>query len=234
MEILGKKIVGLKFADGFHYKWGDEEVAIVDEYRREIQWLKHIAHFPQEVIDYIRNSMPSADGVWTFEVRRNRVSVTQGYIGIYVNGRNMGMSFEDKIELVNGEWESVIPDNELGEFVYASLWHPHDNAYHFSDRFKDIFKPGWRKQGEEGKIRFVELCEERVAEGQYFCDEQRLAYDMPWSVYRVQGDFYAPYYRIYINNVLMKVCEHEKGCYEFLKTLTFEQAHIANMKNGGK
>ncbi len=58
----------------------------------------------------------------------------------------MDMVFEDKIEMnENGEYISVISDEELGQFVYACLWNSMDKFYHCSDRFKDIFKPNWRK-----------------------------------------------------------------------------------------
>lgn len=48
-----------------------------------------------------------------------------------------------------GNWVSTTPDDELGKFVYACLWHPLDHIYHLSDKFKDLFKPGWRKEIKE-------------------------------------------------------------------------------------
>ena len=44
----------------------------------------------------------------------------------------------------NGNYVSTTPDSELGKFVYACLWHPLDETYHYSDRFKRLFKPNWK------------------------------------------------------------------------------------------
>ena len=145
-EIQGKEIKGYSFADGVHWYWGDKEVAVINEKRREIEWCDRTFKFPEEVVEDIRNRMPMADGVWIIEARRTRSSVTQGSIHIFVNSKDTGMTFEDNQELVDGEWKSTTPDDELGKFVYASFWHNLDHLYHYSDRFKDIFNPGWRKE----------------------------------------------------------------------------------------
>ena len=59
----------------------------------------------------------------------------------------MDMHFEDKIEINDeGNWVSTTPDDELGKFIYACLWHPLDYVYHYSDRFKSLFKPDWRNE----------------------------------------------------------------------------------------
>jgi hypothetical protein len=145
-EIQGKEIKGYSYADGTHWYWGDKEVAVINEKRREIEWCDRTFNFPQEVIDDIRNRIPIADGVWIIEARRTSQSTTQGTVSIFVNGKDMDMHFNDNKELVDGEWKSRTPNDELGKFVYACLWHKLDYLYHFSDRFKDIFKPGWRKE----------------------------------------------------------------------------------------
>lgn len=148
--IQGKEIKGYSYADGVHWYWGDKEVAVINELRREIEWCDRTFNFPQEVVDDIRNRIPVADGVWIIEARRTRSSVTQGNISIFVNNKDMGVNFEDKIEInEEGNWVSTTPDNELGKFVYACLWHPLDHIYHLSDKFKDLFKPGWRKETKE-------------------------------------------------------------------------------------
>lgn len=144
--IQGKEIKGFSYADGVHWYWGDKEVAVINEKRREIEWCDRTFNFPQEVIDDIRNRIPVADGVWIIEARRNSQSVTQGTVSIFVNGKDMNMVFNDEKELVDGEWKSMTPDDKLGKFVYACLWHPLDSIYRYSDRFKDIFKSGWRKE----------------------------------------------------------------------------------------
>lgn len=146
-QIQGKEIKGYSYADGVHWYWGDKEVAVINELRREIEWCDRTFKFPQEVVDDIRSRIPVADGVWIIEARRTRSSATQGNISIFVNNKDMDMHFEDKMELDdNGNWVSTTPDEELGKFVYACLWHKYDNMMHYSDRFKSLFKPDWRNE----------------------------------------------------------------------------------------
>ena len=97
--IQGKEIKGYSYADGIHWYWGDKEVAVINEQRREIEWCDRTFKFPQEVVDDIRNRIPVADGVWIIEARRTRSSATQGNISIFVNNKDMDMHFEDKMEL---------------------------------------------------------------------------------------------------------------------------------------
>lgn len=144
--VQGKEIKGFRHADGVHWYWGDKKVAVINEERREIEWCDRTFKFPEEVVNDIRSRIPIPNGRWVIEARRIRRSVTQGSISIFINNEFTGMVFEDKIEMnENGEYVSVIPDEELGKFVYACLWHPMDKSYHYSDRFKDIFKPDWRE-----------------------------------------------------------------------------------------
>ena len=63
----------------------------------------------------------------------------------------------------------------------------------------------------------------------YFCKGQRLAFDYPWEIYIVNGDLFVPYYRVYINNKFMSIYSTAEQCYEFLKGLTKEQAHVAGI-----
>ena len=145
--IQGKEIKGYSYADGVHWYWGDKEVAVINELRREIEWCDRTFNFPQEVVDDIRNRIPEPVGMWIIEASRTRSSVTQGNISIFVNNKDMDMHFEDKMELDdNGNWVSTTPDDELGKFVYACLWHKYDNMMHYSDRFKSLFKPDWRNE----------------------------------------------------------------------------------------
>jgi len=150
MEVKGKEIKGYSFADGTHWYWGDKEVAVINEHRREIEWCDRTFKYPEEVIEAIRNKMPVVDGVWIIEARRTRSSATQGNIHIFVNNRDMDMHFEDKMELVNGEYVSTTPDDELGKFVYACFWHKLDYMLHYSHRFRKLFKPNWKDE-EEGR-----------------------------------------------------------------------------------
>lgn len=48
--------------------------------------------------------------MYKIEVTRNRVSVTQGFAKVTING-NESDWYGDKIELVDGKWQSVIPDS---------------------------------------------------------------------------------------------------------------------------
>lgn len=144
-KINGKEIKGFQCADGVHWYWGDKEVAVINELRREIEWCDRTFNFPTEVVNAIRDKIPTPDGQWIIEARRTSLSATQGNISIFVNNKDMDMHFEDKMELnENGNYVSTTPDSELGKFVYACLWHPLDEIYHYSDRFKRLFKPNWK------------------------------------------------------------------------------------------
>lgn len=148
--IQGKEIRGYRYSDGTHWYWGDEEVAVINEQKREIEWCGRTFMFPKEVVDEIRNKVPVATGTWIIEARRTRDSATQGNVSIFVNNKDMGMHFKDKIEMDDdGNYVSATPDDKLGEFVYACLWHKYDEIYHYSDRFKSLFKPNWDKELKE-------------------------------------------------------------------------------------
>ena len=56
--IQGKEIKGYSYADGVNWYWGDKEVAVINELRREIEWCDRTFNFPQEVVDDIRNRIP--------------------------------------------------------------------------------------------------------------------------------------------------------------------------------
>ena len=67
----------------------------------------------------------------------------------------------------------------------------------------------------------------KVDSDQYFCKGQRVSFDLPWSIYRVNHDFYMPYYRIYIGGHLMAMRFSETTCYEYLRNVSREEAHFA-------
>lgn len=146
-KIKGKEIKGYSYADGVHWYWGDKEVAVINEIRREIEWCDRTFNYPNEVINAIRSKVPSPVGQWLIEARRTKLSATQGTISIFVNNKDMDMHFEDKMQHdKNGNYVSTTPDDELGSFVYACLWHKFDKIYHYSDRFKSLFKPNWKNE----------------------------------------------------------------------------------------
>lgn len=83
---------------------------------------------------------------FTFTVKRNRQSVTQGTATVFLNDIEV-ITFGDTIELVNkddqyygeiiGGWASVIPDKD---FVKGLLFHPFDNFYQFSNKVKVVLE----------------------------------------------------------------------------------------------
>lgn len=52
-----------------------------------------------------------------FEVKRHRLSVTQGEVEVLVNGKTVAQ-YGDKIELQDGEWKSVHDD---AVFIEATM-----------------------------------------------------------------------------------------------------------------
>ena len=90
------------------------------------------------------NQYPSAEITLRIEVRRVRMSVTQGEAAVYINGSKI-ISFGDKIEMIApgekyygpliGDWASKKPD---ADFIRGLLFHPLDDLYHYSDTVKNI------------------------------------------------------------------------------------------------
>ena len=90
------------------------------------------------------------------EVRRRRMSATQGEAAVYINNERI-LSFNDDMYLKNndgsftngfntiteakhygdvvGGWGSIKPDSA---FILGLLYHPYDKVYHYSDRVKDV------------------------------------------------------------------------------------------------
>ena len=76
------------------------------------------------------------------EVKRRRMSVTQGAADVYINGQEVA-SFKDDIRMIPegeryfgekiGDWASVSPDTQ---FVISALYHPYDGIYHYSAAMK--------------------------------------------------------------------------------------------------
>lgn len=85
------------------------------------------------------------------EVRRNRMSVTQGSATIVINGKDI-ITFGDDMYLKNSDgtftngfktvegaqhygevisgWGSIKPDSA---FIFSLFYHPYDNIYHYSE-----------------------------------------------------------------------------------------------------
>ena len=137
-------IIGYRFADGVHWNVDGKEVAIIDESTNEIEWCVRKNYLSNEVIDIIKSKRNRPAASFTFDVKRISHSATQGSIRIELNGKEM-ITFGDHIELIDGKWQSTIPDEELGRYVYGLLYHPYDDIYHYSDKVKDYLKPDWNK-----------------------------------------------------------------------------------------
>ena len=90
------------------------------------------------------NQYPSAEVTLRIEVCRNRWSVTQGSVTVYVNGIE-AITFGDEIEIIRpgekyygpliGDWASKKPD---AGFIRGLLFHPLDELYHYSDGVRKI------------------------------------------------------------------------------------------------
>lgn len=82
------------------------------------------------------------------EVKRRRMSVTQGEADVYVNGQKV-ITFGDEIEMIKegercygdniGGWGSKKPDSA---FIAGYLWHPHDELYNFREKLERILVDG--------------------------------------------------------------------------------------------
>lgn len=80
------------------------------------------------------------------EVKRRRMSVTQGVADVYVNGERV-IIFGDDIKLIPeggmfygemiGNWASTTPD---ADFIRGLLWHKYDDIYHYRQRLDPIFE----------------------------------------------------------------------------------------------
>jgi len=137
-EIQGKEMKGYSYADGVHWHWGDQEVAVIDQVTSEIEWCVRKCSLPDEVVQAVRDRRQKAAGKWTIEVKRVSQSATQGTLLVQINGETVMMFGDDKILGENG-WESKIPDEELGRLVYSTFWHPMDQIYHYSDKARKLF-----------------------------------------------------------------------------------------------
>lgn len=73
---------------------------------------------------------------YTFTVKRNRFSTTQGSATVYLNGEEM-ITFDDKIELIDGKWQSVKSD---ADFIKGLLFHPYDDLYQISKKVKEVLE----------------------------------------------------------------------------------------------
>lgn len=142
-----QKLIGLSRSDGTHWFYREKEVAVIQPDTGDIEWCVRTFTLPEDVVKAVRSKRPKAYGRWVIEARRVDQSATQGFIKIFVNGEDTGIGFGDRKELnKDGEWESTIRDEDLGNLVYACLWHKYDAIYHYSDYFKKLFSSAWSQE----------------------------------------------------------------------------------------
>lgn len=94
-----------------------------------------------------------------FEVRRVRMSVTQGEAQVYCNGQYI-TNFADDLELIKlgekyfgelvGGWASTIPD---AKFIHATLFHKYDDLYHVSTGVQAIIDAAIMQEAETARRR---------------------------------------------------------------------------------
>lgn len=95
-----------------------------------------------------------------FEVRRVRMSVTQGEALVYCNGQYI-INFADEPELIKpgekyfgeliGGWASTTPD---AKFIYATLFHKYDAFYHTSGGVQKIINAAMEQEVEAAQRGF--------------------------------------------------------------------------------
>lgn len=153
--MANKKIAlkGYTFADGVHWHWNEKEIAIINERTSEVEWLVRKSSLPEAVIEAVYEKRPKASGKWLIETKRVRQSATQGEIHVTIDGKTIAV-FGDDIKLdKNGNYESVISDQNLGRFACSAFWHKYDHVYRISDKAKRIFNPEWNKSDESLPIK---------------------------------------------------------------------------------
>lgn len=94
-----------------------------------------------------------------FEVRRNRISVTQGFVDVFCNGEKVA-DFGDDIQLIEdgetyygsliGNWASKTPDIN---YVRSTLFHPHDDIYHVSEGVRKLIDAAAENEQANAKRR---------------------------------------------------------------------------------
>lgn len=145
MKIIEEKeLKGYQYADGVHWHWGEEEIAIINNHH-EIEWCVRCSHLPDSVVKRIRELKPIPNGRWVIEIFKESPSVFQGYYSLCINGKQATSFAAKKILGEDGEYHFDIPDEDLGRLVNSFFYHKYDNVYHYSDQVKDIFYPKWRE-----------------------------------------------------------------------------------------
>lgn len=94
-----------------------------------------------------------------FEVRRIRMSVTQGEAQVYCNGEYI-TNFADEPKLIKpgekyfgelcGGYASTTPD---AKFIHATLFHKYDDIYHISEGVQNIIDRAMEAEIETAKRR---------------------------------------------------------------------------------
>ena len=150
MKVAEKDLKGYAYADGTHWHWGEKEVAIINDYTAEIEWCCRKSSLPDDVIKAIYDRKPKPSGKWVIEADRINMGATQGEILVRINGQTVAC-FGDEKHLKDGEWTSSYPDEKLGELIINTLWHKHDDLYHFSDKVKAVLMLGTEHDGKSAK-----------------------------------------------------------------------------------
>ena len=143
-KVLGKDLTGYQYANGVHWFWGTQEIAVIDNVTSDIEWYVPLYKLPAAVITEIRELKPKVSGKWLIETKRIKISTTQEEIAIFINGKEV-IRFGSEVKIGDdGEYHSIYSDEELGKLVYSLFWNKHDDICHYSDKAKDVFYPKWR------------------------------------------------------------------------------------------
>ncbi len=143
--IKDKEIKGYKFADGVHWYWGNEEVAVIND-NNEIEWYKRPHNYPEELVEAIRERKEYPAAHFDIDIRKISRSTTQGYYQIDINGKKAITFDAYKMLGKDGDYHFDLSDEELGKLLITFFWHKYDHVYHYSDKAKDIFYPDWNKE----------------------------------------------------------------------------------------
>ncbi len=129
-EYEGKEIKGYSYADGVHWYWEDQEIAVINDETGDIEWSIRKYDIPYPVIDAIRERRPKPAASFRFDIQPVDISTTQCYIVVLLNGEKV-MTFGDDKELVDGRWVSkAMSRKNIGRLLYET--------FRQSDKLKEL------------------------------------------------------------------------------------------------
>lgn len=115
---------------------------LAENWKKNGDECEYYYHYLKEHV--VPDSKDTACLTLNFEVRRKRISVTQGFVDVYCNGVKVAY-FGDDIQLIEdgetyygpliGNWASKTPDIN---FIRSTLFHPHDDIYHVSEGVRKL------------------------------------------------------------------------------------------------